>query len=113
MIRQLIPDAYVGLFIHTPFPSSEVFRCLPSEYYLLSICFHVVRARSRRGAAGPLMTRAQYNFTDVSLAFSPRTPQCSPHVMTVPSRHHFRHRHCLSLPSLCRTKGAFGRHSRC
>jgi hypothetical protein len=23
--------AYVGLFLHTPFPSSEVFRCLPSE----------------------------------------------------------------------------------
>ena len=24
-------DAVVGLFVHTPFPSSEVFRCLPSE----------------------------------------------------------------------------------
>jgi len=23
-------DAYIGLFVHTPFPSSEVFRCLPS-----------------------------------------------------------------------------------
>jgi len=30
LVRQLIPDAYIGLFIHTPFPSSEVFRCLPS-----------------------------------------------------------------------------------
>lgn len=30
-LRQLIPDAYIGLFVHTPFPSSEVFRCLPSE----------------------------------------------------------------------------------
>lgn len=27
-------DAYVGLFVHTPFPSSEVFRCLPSEYLI-------------------------------------------------------------------------------
>lgn len=25
-------DAVVGLFVHTPFPSSEVFRCLPSQY---------------------------------------------------------------------------------
>ena len=24
-------DAVVGLFVHTPFPSSEVFRCLPRE----------------------------------------------------------------------------------
>jgi trehalose 6-phosphate synthase/phosphatase len=31
MIRQLVPEAVVGIFIHTPFPSSEVFRCLPSK----------------------------------------------------------------------------------
>ena len=24
-------DAYIGLFVHTPFPSSEVFRCLPKR----------------------------------------------------------------------------------
>jgi trehalose 6-phosphate synthase/phosphatase len=29
--RQLAPEAFIGLFVHTPFPSSEVFRCLPSE----------------------------------------------------------------------------------
>lgn len=29
LIRQLIPDAHIGLFLHTPFPSSEIFRCLP------------------------------------------------------------------------------------
>lgn len=29
LIRELIPEAVLGLFVHTPFPSSEVFRCLP------------------------------------------------------------------------------------
>ncbi|CCA75087.1 related to trehalose-6-phosphate phosphatase [Serendipita indica DSM 11827] len=28
-------DAYVGLFVHTPFPSSEVFRCLPRRREIL------------------------------------------------------------------------------
>lgn len=31
LVRQLLPEAIIGLFVHTPFPSSEVFRCLPSE----------------------------------------------------------------------------------
>jgi trehalose 6-phosphate synthase/phosphatase len=30
MIRERIPDAKIGLFVHAPFPSSEIFRCLPS-----------------------------------------------------------------------------------
>jgi hypothetical protein len=29
LVRESIPDATLGLFVHTPFPSSEVFRCLP------------------------------------------------------------------------------------
>lgn len=28
-------DAYIGLFMHTPFPSSEVFRCLPKRKEIL------------------------------------------------------------------------------
>lgn len=43
LVRQLIPDAYIGLFIHTPFPSSEVFRCLPSKFLLLYPCFRDAR----------------------------------------------------------------------
>ncbi|KDQ58349.1 glycosyltransferase family 20 protein [Jaapia argillacea MUCL 33604] len=35
MIRAMIPEAYVGLFVHTPFPSSEVFRCLPRRKEIL------------------------------------------------------------------------------
>ncbi|KAJ3053207.1 hypothetical protein HK097_004803 [Rhizophlyctis rosea] len=28
MVRQLIPNAMIGFFLHIPFPSSEIFRCL-------------------------------------------------------------------------------------
>jgi trehalose-6-phosphate synthase len=31
MIRKVIPNATVGIFLHTPFPSSEIFRCLASK----------------------------------------------------------------------------------
>lgn len=29
-LRKLHPDSSIGFFLHTPFPSSEIFRCLPS-----------------------------------------------------------------------------------
>ncbi|KAF8727565.1 hypothetical protein AX14_007273 [Amanita brunnescens Koide BX004] len=35
LIRESLPDAVVGLFVHTPFPSSEVFRCLPRRREIL------------------------------------------------------------------------------
>ncbi|KAJ7635051.1 trehalose 6-phosphate phosphatase [Roridomyces roridus] len=35
LVRDLIPDAVLGLFVHTPFPSSEVFRCLPRRREIL------------------------------------------------------------------------------
>ncbi|KAJ3845179.1 trehalose-6-phosphate phosphatase, partial [Lentinula raphanica] len=35
LVRELLPDAVVGLFVHTPFPSSEVFRCLPRRKEIL------------------------------------------------------------------------------
>ena len=35
MIRKAIPDATVGFFLHTPFPSSEIFRCLPKRKEVL------------------------------------------------------------------------------
>jgi trehalose-6-phosphate synthase len=28
MLRKLLPDATIGFFLHIPFPSSEIFRCL-------------------------------------------------------------------------------------
>lgn len=40
IFRQLVPDAYIGLFTHTPFPSSEIFRCLPSMCrYIIAILY--------------------------------------------------------------------------
>lgn len=41
LVRQAIPDATIGFFLHTPFPSSELFRCLPRMYFPLisaSLC---------------------------------------------------------------------------
>lgn len=30
MVKEVLPESVLGLFVHTPFPSSEIFRCLPS-----------------------------------------------------------------------------------
>ena len=35
MVRQKLPDATIGFFLHTPFPSSEIFRCLPRNNLLM------------------------------------------------------------------------------
>lgn len=35
LLRMEFPDAYIGLFVHTPFPSSEYFRCLSKRSQLL------------------------------------------------------------------------------
>lgn len=32
MIRERLPDASIGFFLHIPFPSSEIFRCLHGKY---------------------------------------------------------------------------------
>ncbi|CAO3631256.1 unnamed protein product [Cunninghamella echinulata] len=35
MLREKLPNAIIGFFMHIPFPSSELFRCLPSRKQLL------------------------------------------------------------------------------
>ncbi|RKP01567.1 hypothetical protein CXG81DRAFT_11812 [Caulochytrium protostelioides] len=35
LVHKRIPDATIGLFLHTPFPSSEIFRCLPRRKEIL------------------------------------------------------------------------------
>jgi trehalose 6-phosphate synthase/phosphatase len=35
MLRRALPDAVIGFFLHTPFPSSEIFRCIPQREKLL------------------------------------------------------------------------------
>lgn len=39
MLRELIPDAPIGLFLHATFPSSEIFRCLSSKLYYKIITY--------------------------------------------------------------------------
>lgn len=35
MVRKLIPCTKIGFFLHAPFPSSEIFRCLPTRKEVL------------------------------------------------------------------------------
>ncbi|EGG10551.1 family 20 glycosyltransferase, partial [Melampsora larici-populina 98AG31] len=35
MLRKMLPKSYIGLFLHSPFPSSEFFRCLPRREEIL------------------------------------------------------------------------------
>lgn len=36
LLRKALPNANIGFFLHTPFPSSELFRCLPKRKEILS-----------------------------------------------------------------------------
>ncbi|KAI1319792.1 threalose-6-phosphate phosphatase [Mortierella claussenii] len=36
LLRQKLPGAAIGVFIHAPFPSSEIFRCLPKRVEVLN-----------------------------------------------------------------------------
>jgi len=35
MVREALPYATIGFYLHAPFPSSEIFRCLPVRKELL------------------------------------------------------------------------------
>ncbi|KAJ3096221.1 threalose-6-phosphate phosphatase [Phlyctochytrium planicorne] len=35
LLRKALPKATIGFFLHTPFPSSEIFRCLPKRREIL------------------------------------------------------------------------------
>ncbi|RKP17972.1 glycosyl transferase, partial [Rozella allomycis CSF55] len=35
MLRKKIPEALIGFFLHSPFPTSEIFRCLPRRKEVL------------------------------------------------------------------------------
>ncbi|KAI8977044.1 glycosyltransferase family 20-domain-containing protein [Mycotypha africana] len=47
MIRKMLPNATIGFFLHIPFPSSEIFRCLPCKLLYLrstqAYCFDIAR----------------------------------------------------------------------
>jgi trehalose 6-phosphate synthase/phosphatase len=39
MLREKIPNAPIGLFLHSPFPSSEIFRCLTGKNISITYIF--------------------------------------------------------------------------
>ncbi len=36
-LRKKLPKAKIGLFIHTPFPTSDVFRALPVRQFFIAV----------------------------------------------------------------------------
>jgi hypothetical protein len=50
MVRAKLPKARIGLFVHSPFPSSELFRCLPSKcpFFFLSFFTYMIIIRTSR-----------------------------------------------------------------
>lgn len=53
MTRALVPKAGISFFLHAPFPSSEVFRCLPSASlsFASAFCLRVSQIAKRSFAA--------------------------------------------------------------
>ena len=53
LLRLMLPEVCLGLFVHTPWPSSEVFRCLPRMYATSSddtgLIFSCIRAEGNTG----------------------------------------------------------------
>jgi hypothetical protein len=41
LLRERLPNAIIGFFLHIPFPSSEIFRCLPSKFIVTRPAFGV------------------------------------------------------------------------
>jgi len=59
MVRELIPHAMIGLFLHIAFPSSEVFRCLPGTPHLTSSKLTSARSDLLEGALGSTLVSFQ------------------------------------------------------
>ncbi len=57
LLRERCPDAKIGFFLHTPFPSVEVFQLLPKEYR--HVCFSEIDpSHYSRCASGAFQCRA-------------------------------------------------------
>lgn len=61
MVRAKLPKARIGLFVHSPFPSSELFRCLPSKlsffflflyFFFFNLCPFIRTSRDLEGNVG-------------------------------------------------------------
>lgn len=58
MVREMIPHAMIGLFLHIAFPSSEVFRCLPGTFPRCNILI-IARRDLLEGALGSTLVSFQ------------------------------------------------------
>jgi trehalose 6-phosphate synthase/phosphatase len=75
MLRQRIPDARIGFFLHIPFPTSELFSMLPSReqivdgmmgadligFHTLSYAYHFASSVQRLLGAAPVRDRFTYD----------------------------------------------------
>ncbi|GAB7340613.1 hypothetical protein MBLNU457_7019t1 [Dothideomycetes sp. NU457] len=70
MIRDKIPDAQIGFFLHTAFPSSEIFRCLSSRKELLHgmLGANLIAFQTREYAGHFLSTCSRLLVTEVTSA---------------------------------------------
>ena len=51
MLRELLPHATIALFLHTPFPSSEIFRALPWREVRPPLYYNRVVSRTAEASA--------------------------------------------------------------
>jgi len=70
MIRDKIPDAQIGFFLHTAFPSSEIFRCLSTRKELLHgmLGANLIAFQTREYAQHFLSTCSRLLVTEVTTA---------------------------------------------
>jgi len=85
MLRERIPDAKIGFFLHIPFPSSELFRLLPQRERILEgllgadlVGFHTAgylrhfaSSALRLGSAGVDVDRIRWRHREVRLGVFP------------------------------------------
>lgn len=64
LLRMSVPEVCVGLFVHTPWPSSEVFRCLPSELLSFLPFFPSTSYRFGPSASGSKRNLVEWSETD-------------------------------------------------
>ncbi|RIL06364.1 MAG: bifunctional alpha,alpha-trehalose-phosphate synthase (UDP-forming)/trehalose-phosphatase [Proteobacteria bacterium] len=85
MLRERLPDARIGFFLHIPFPSSEIFRCLPERERILRgmlgadlIGFHTAAYARHFGSSvlrilgvAPRVDRVRFRGRDVRIGVFP------------------------------------------
>ena len=106
MIRTRIPDAQIGFFLHTPFPSADVFRVLPWHRELLDgvLGATLVGFQTRRDAsnfADTIRTLTEYDVDERAITAARREIRFGPYPIGIdPLRMQSESRASLSGPCL-------------